>query len=432
MKFFNRRFVKMSAFLIALVITLACMPFGAAAVTQEEIDKLKEEVKELDKEKEGYNEQLEDLKDDMSAALERKVLIDAKIATIQEQVSAIEEIIAFYEEEIGSLEADITASEKELEKTKQAAADTYELYCERVRALEEGGNTTYWGIIFGATSFGDMLTRLDFIKEVLDYNEEIIQNYNDLCSEISAGQVALRGQLAEKQDIILANQEAKDELLSLTEELEKQREEANELILEIDNNQDQYKDLIAEIEADEAEVEALIKAKEKELEEERRKAAEEEARRKAAEQAKNNASNTPSTSNPNAKKGFIWPVSSRRVTSYFGYRSAGSTNGVGSTNHKGIDIGQVYYSTTVKASKAGRVTVATYSSSYGNYVMIDHGDGSVTVYAHISSLKVSAGQYVSQGQAIGITGSTGHSTGPHLHFEIRINGSYVDPLAYLP
>ena len=125
--------------------------------------------------------------------------------------------------------------------------------------------------------------------------------------------------------------------------------------------------------------------------------------------------------------GYIWPVDSRYITSTVGGRA--SPGGIGSTNHKGTDIGRVGYTSSVYASKAGTVIVSQYSRSYGNYVVISHGSGNTTLYAHMSSRKVSVGQYVNQGDVIGITGSTGNSTGPHLHFEVTENGVRVNPLS---
>jgi murein DD-endopeptidase MepM/ murein hydrolase activator NlpD len=149
------------------------------------------------------------------------------------------------------------------------------------------------------------------------------------------------------------------------------------------------------------------------------------SRKLAEEQA---AANGGQVSNA-ALGGYIWPVDSHYITSTFGGRA--SPGGIGSTNHKGVDIGRVGYTTTVHAAKAGTVIVAQRSSSYGNYVVISHGSGNTTLYGHMSSLKVSSGTYVNQGDAIGITGSTGHSTGPHLHFEISENGVRINPLNYL-
>ena len=126
--------------------------------------------------------------------------------------------------------------------------------------------------------------------------------------------------------------------------------------------------------------------------------------------------------------GYIWPVDSRYITSTVGGRN--SPGGVGSTNHKGTDIGRVGYTSPVYAAKAGTVIIAQRSSSYGNYVVISHGVGNTTLYAHMSSIKVSVGTYVKQGQTIGITGSTGHSTGPHLHFEVVENNVRINPLSH--
>ena len=119
-------------------------------------------------------------------------------------------------------------------------------------------------------------------------------------------------------------------------------------------------------------------------------------------------------------------MDSRYVTSTVGGRA--SPGGIGSTNHKGTDIGRVGYTSPIYAAKSGTVIVSQYSSSYGNYVVISHGSGNTTLYGHMSSRKVEAGQYVNQGDVIGITGSTGHSTGPHLHFEITENGVRINPL----
>ncbi len=545
---------KLLAAALALLSVLCLLPADAFAVSQSDIDELNEEIARLDEEKDEYAQRIEGLADDMSTVLERKQILDAQITATMEQIVATETLINAYEEEMLQLEKDIAAAQRELDEARLVAGNTYELYCERVRAMEEAGLVTYWGIVFESEDFSDMLSRLDFIIEVLSYNEQVINNYNAVCETIASRQAELESHLAEKQEIINANELARAELLARNEELNVQRAQANELILEINADQENYRDVIAQLEAEEEAIHAEIAALEAQLEYQRRvaaaraaaeaarKRAEEEARKKAEEEAAKNqeqnggantggstggntggavitpgtpesgsgneggstggntggATITPSTpesgggneggstggnsggatitpgtpesggnesggssgdssgsgssgstggaiivpSTPStpeiddsyldAYRGYIWPVPSRTINSYFGYRSPEETGGVGSTYHRGIDIGRVYYSTTVVASKGGYVAISTYSDSYGNYVVIDHGDGSKTLYAHMSSRSVSAGQTVYQGQAIGVTGSTGNSTGPHLHFEIMINGSNVDPLGYLP
>ena len=128
--------------------------------------------------------------------------------------------------------------------------------------------------------------------------------------------------------------------------------------------------------------------------------------------------------------GYIWPVTtSKRVTSPFGRRNTGIAGA--STNHRGIDIGGVFYSSTVYAAKAGTVIISSSNSVRGQYIVVSHGSGNTTTYQHLSKRSVSVGQTVKQGQAIGVTGSSGVGSGPHLHFEITENGQLVDPLKYL-
>ena len=174
---------------------------------------------------------------------------------------------------------------------------------------------------------------------------------------------------------------------------------------EIEANEKEYKSTIDQLAQEEEDIlaEALRLSK---------KLAEEQA-----------AKGQPSKSNPG---GYIWPVDSRYITSTVGGRA--SPGGVGSTNHKGTDIGRVGYTSKVYAAKAGTVIVSQYSNSYGHYVVVSHGAGNTTLYAHLSSRSVSVGKYVNQGDVLGITGSTGHSTGPHLHFEVTENGVRIDPL----
>ena len=199
------------------------------------------------------------------------------------------------------------------------------------------------------------------------------------------------------------------DLVAKKAELDAQRKEAIALVNEINSNENEYKATLDELDKEEERIQAMIVKKSKEL---------------AAQQAAQNGG--PSNA---ALGGYIWPVSSRYITSTFGGRA--SPGGIGSTNHKGVDIGRVGYTSEIYAAKAGTVIVSQYSSSYGNYVVVSHGSGNTTLYAHMSSRKVSVGAYVNQGDVLGITGSTGHSTGPHLHFEITENGTRINPLNYL-
>ncbi len=361
------------------------------AVTQSDIDKLKNEAKELGSQKKELEAKLKELANDKAKILEQKKVLDQQIANTSAQIGNVETQIADYAELITQTEAELTDAEE-----REAAQ--YELFCQRVRAMEESGEISYWSVLFGASSFTDMLTRLNDVNEVMDADQRVIDDLKALQVEITEKKEQLEDSKAEREA-------AKAELVSKKSELDKQRQQAITMVNEINDNEEE----------NQATLDALDKEEDRILAEALRL-----SKKLAEEQA---AQGKPSKTNPG---GYIWPVDSRYITSTVGGRT--SPGGIGSTNHKGTDIGRVGYTSPIYASKSGTVIVSQYSSSYGNYVVISHGSGNTTLYGHMSSRKVEAGQYVNQGDVIGITGSTGHSTGPHLHFEITENGMRINPL----
>ncbi len=388
-----KRMCRVLAALLLAVCLVGAEVSPVLAVTQAEIDQLKSEAKELGSQKKELEAKLKELADDKSKALEKKRLLDQQIDNTSAQIKNVEAQIADYAELITQTEAELTDAEE-----REAAQ--YELFCQRVRAMEEGGEVSYWSVLFGASSFTDMLTRLNDVNEVMDADQQVIDDLKALQAEITEKKNQLEDSKAEREA-------AKTELVSKKSELDKQRQRAIALVNEINDNEQENKETL----------EALDKEEERILAEALRK-----SRELAAQQA---AQGKSPQSNPG---GYIWPVDSRYITSTVGGRQ--SPGGIGSTNHKGTDIGRVGYTSPIYAAKAGTVIVSQYSSSYGNYVVISHGSGNTTLYGHMSSRKVEVGQYVNQGDVIGITGSTGHSTGPHLHFEITENGVRVNPLSH--
>ena len=369
---------------LALALCLVTAELAPAlAVTQADIDKLKNEAADLKTQKKDLQKQLDGLANDKAAVLSRQKKLDEQINNTSAQIRNVEAQISAYEELIVQTEAELVDAE-------QREAAQYELFCHRVRSMEERGEISYWSVLFGATSFSDMLTRLNDINEVMDADQKVIDDLKALQVEITEKKTSLETSKAESEA-------ARADLVSKKKELDQQRQQAIALVKEIEANEKEYKeeeDILAE---------ALRLSK---------KLAEEQA-----------AQGKPQQSNPG---GYIWPVDSRYITSTVGGRA--SPGGVGSTNHKGTDIGRVGYTSRIYAAKAGTVIVSQYSSSYGNYVVVSHGAGNTTLYGHMSSRSVSVGQYVNQGDVLGITGSTGHSTGPHLHFEVTENGVRIDPL----
>ena len=382
------RLLLVALFLLGSLQTEALAP-AARAVTQEEIDDLKESAAGFDAERDELQEQFDAIRNDKENALAKKTLLDQQTAALANEIAAIEQLIADYD-------ALIQQTEAELADAQEREAIQYERFCRRVRAMEENGTVSYWSVLFQAEDFVDLLGRLSDIQEIMDYDRGVIKTLKETQAEIAAKQADLEAQRADQET-------QRSALVDRKAELDRQRADAIALLNEIKEDEDAAQALLDEKEAEYERIQAEIKRKEQEL---------------AAQLG------------PATYGGYIWPVTtSKYITSPVGGRA--SPGGIGSTNHKGIDIGRVYYSSEVLASKAGTVITSAYSSSYGNYIVISHGTGNTTLYAHMSSRKVSEGDYVTRGQVIGITGSTGNSTGPHLHFEIRENGVIVNPLDYL-
>ena len=382
--------------LVMLVLTVCLLAADlspALAVTQAEIDALKKDAVELDSRKKELEKQLDALSEDKAEVLQRRKLLDQQVANTSAQIQNIETQIAEYTTLINQ-------TAEELAQTEQQEAEQYDLFCKRVRAMEEQGTVDYWSVLFRANSFGDLLSRLDAVNEIMEYDQRVIDQLKALQVEIAEKQASLEDSKAQTEA-------AKAELVSRKKELDAQRQEAIALIQEIQGNESKYQSTLKSLDAEEERIQANIVKLSKEL---------------AAQQA---AQGKPAQS---SSGGYIWPVDSRYITSTMGGRT--SPGGVGSTNHKGTDIGRVGYTSPIYASKAGTVIVSQYSSSYGNYVVVSHGSGNTTLYGYMSSRKVEVGQYVNQGAVLGITGSTGNSTGPHLHFEITENGVRVNPLSH--
>ena len=370
----------------------------AYAVTQADIDALKGDASELASQRSDIKSQLAELKNQRSSALKQLELLDQQIALTEREIKNTEDQISGYE-------ALLSQTAYELEENRREEAEQYALFCERARVMEEAGTTSYWSVLFKATDFSDLLSRLSDVQEVMDYDQGVLDGLRQLRAEIEAKQ-------AEQEELKAGTEAAKVTLEEKKADLDVQRKEANALVAQIQANVDEYEAELKEVEAERERIQKEIVEKSNEL-----------ARQYAEQYAQWSANSS----------GYIWPVtSSKRITSPMGGRNTGIPGA--STNHKGVDIGGVGYTSSVLATKAGVVITAKYSSSYGNYVVISHGSGNTTLYAHMSSISsgIKEGVVVSQGQVIGITGSTGIARGAHLHYEVTENGSRIDPLSVLP
>ena len=393
----RRVFVAGLAVVMALLLLLPMISMiagGVGAVTQSEIDALKEEQRESQVKQQELKNQLADVKEDQAAAQQRRQLLQQQLEAINAELDSINAQISYYDQEIAQKEAE----RKEAEAKEQAQ---YELFCERVRAMEEEGTVSYWSILFNAEDFSDLLDRLADVDAVMDYDNQVMEELTAARQELERLQAELESARAEEQAAKDQQEAKKAEQQAKVAEAQKLLDQINADAAELNRQLDDEMEGAAEIQAE-------IARKQKQLEEERRQ---------------NNVTIDSETN-------YLWPLPGYyRLTSLFGYRIHPITGKAHS--HTGIDI-PAPGGTPIQACKSGQVVTSAYHYSYGNYVVIDHGNGNSTLYAHMSSRAVSEGQMVSQGQTIGYVGTTGSSTGNHLHLEVRDNYTRVNPESKFP
>ncbi len=394
------------AFLMMVTLVVSVMgSLGAlAAGGQDQIDALEQQKSELQSQQASIQTNIDDLIAQQADVIDQKAAMDEKNELARQEIELINEQIDVY---TGLIED----KAEELEKAEAAEQEQYELYRKRVRAMEEEGSYTYLDILFQCRSLSDVLSAIDMIGEIMDSDKRLFEEYKaarETTEQVKAEYEATLAQLGDKQETLEAEKAALEEQIAAAVEV------INQLQDDIDAAKAEYAKAAAAEAAAQASINAIIAQMQ----------AEEEAARQEAAQNNQQYTGTGST----ATGTYIWPCpSSTYVTSAFGMRDHPLFGD--ERPHSGIDIAGSAGS-EVLAADSGTVAVATYSSSYGNYVTIYHSNGDYTLYAHMSSLAVSAGQSVTQGDVIGYVGSTGWATGPHLHFEIRVNGSTVDPLSY--
>lgn len=385
--------------------------------TQQKINEVNQEVQELQQEK-------KDLASDLKEIENKKSTLTGYIKTLDKKVSNVTQKMEKNQNKINTTKGEIEKLTVEEAKVSEQMDQQYEMMKSRIKYIYEDGGEGYLELLLGSASLSDLYNRIEYVNKVNDYDKKMLDNYEATKVELS--------ETREKKQIKKDKLEAVSETLAfekqtvdqLLDKKQGQLEEYNSLISRSESELDQYN---AEIQKKSEEVERLLAQQRKQI------AAEEAAAAAAAKNSDAGGGNTDAGQtpvNPGASaSGFVWPLASAgRLSCGFGPRKAPTAGA--STYHKGIDIA-VPTGTAVRASKAGKVITATYSSSAGNYVAIYHGDGVYTYYMHCSSLSVSVGDQVEQGQTIALSGSTGISTGPHLHFAVNVGGQYVNPLNYV-
>ena len=360
------------------------------AVSQSQIDALEEQRDALRAEREEMQAGIDELESQQADVLAQKAALDAQNEVYRQEIELVEEQVSIYMQLV----------EDKAREVEQATADENEqlaTYRRHVRAMEENGRFTYLSILFGSSSLGELMSNLDMIGEIMEADQRSYDQYvaaREKSEQIQAEYETMLDELDVRQA----------ELESERAELEAQIEEATQLIV----------DLEAQLETDRAAYEEQL-AKEEALESE--------IQNMIAELERQEAANSITSTGT-----YIWPLPGYSPGSAYGWRIHPIWGDM--RFHAGEDIGAPS-GTPILAADSGIATVIPDNGNgYGNYIMINHGGGRVTLYAHMSGFAVSNGASVTQGQTIGYVGSTGNSTGPHLHFEVRVNGATTDPKSY--
>ena len=378
---FLRKIVAVLAFSALLITGTITMPSLQVGATTE--DDLRENLNYWEEQEAAANQELERLKDSIANQ-------EAYYTQLSYKISSIENQIYTMSQRLTALNADISQKEQEIETTQKKIDENYELFKTRLRAMYMSNDATVLSVLFGSSTFSEFLSAAETTQRIAEHDDQLIKELTAQMKQIEADKAAIE----ESRRQIESDKAA---LETKQSELNATRTEAEQVLSSLKGDKEtaqaDYNDKVAQREAAEKELDDFL----------------------ASHQS----------DGPVIGGGWLWPVAGHTyISDYFGDRIL---NGQPEF-HKGIDI-PCATGTPIRAAKAGTVIRANYSSSYGNIVIIDHGGGYTTVYAHNSSLKVVYDQYVDQGQTIALAGETGQAYGSHCHFEVLINGVVQNPLS---
>ena len=377
-----------------------------SAEIKEELNKLEDRNAEIEAELKGLRDQLSDNRDELSALVEQKDLVDKEIALLSEQKENINSQILACSELIAD-------KQEELDQAQQNLEDLQKKNALRIRAMEENGELSYWAVLAEANSIMEMLDCLEMVADVEKADKKCMEDMQAAADVVAEAKNALTEEQAVLQE--------KSESLNETEvQLEAKRAETDSLLIDIKAKGDEFKTMIEESESLQEELLLEIAQKKEDYED-----------AKDREEAQYPSPGPIISGGTNNVDGVTWmmPCTYSAFTSPFGYRYH-PISGVWKM-HYGVDLAG-RSGTPILATRAGYVTTAAYQAGgAGYYVSLNHGDGYGSIYMHMTHFIVSYGQYVEQGQVIGYMGTTGGSTGVHLHFGISYNGTYVNPADYI-
>ncbi len=409
----RRKKAFLSAVLIVVFMIAACLflerervhASSISGITSDSIAQKREEIEQAAKEQSSIKDSISDMEQIVKDLQNKKADLNQYISSIDGAMSDIEDNIASYQALITEKEAELTRKETELAKAKEKEAGQYETIQQHIQYLYECGESGYLEAILQADSFSEMLNRAEYVEEIAAYDNQMLHQYMEQRAYI---ELCKESVILEKNTL----DQSKAALETEKQNLETVREQKKEDLAMYEHDISLTEAQIKELEDDLAFQTELISKLEVEITEEQKKIIEQSGLTLEYDGG-----------------AFHWPAPSYiAVTSEFGWRSDPFTGY--RAYHNGIDLAAAK-GTPIVAAYDGIVTDAGYNASMGNYVIMDHGKGLFTIYMHASKLHVERNDVVAGGELLADVGSTGRSTGPHLHFSVRLNGAYVSPWNYL-
>jgi len=377
--------IKMAAVLVFCAVLFSSVPAAPLTAEATTLSELQNRLEQLKDQEADIKAELSEIRQDVANQQAYKNQLSYQINNINSQISTMNQ-------RVSTLNKQIEEKTVQIEETQQKMDESHDLMLRRLRAMYLSDDATLLSVLFGSSSFAEFLSMSETISRIAEHDDALIKELAAQKKQIEEDKAAIE---ASKEQI----EEDRAALAKKQDELDAARDEAGETLAEKEALEAKvnktYKEILAGLEATDREIEAYIKQNQ--------------------------------SGGQLSAGGWLWPVPGyTRISSGFGWRILNGER----QYHKGIDI-PCAKNHPIRAAKDGTVIRADFSSSYGNIVIIDHGGGYSTVYAHNNSLKVSYGQQVKQGQTIALAGTTGWSYGVHCHFEVRINGVVQQPLNYV-
>lgn len=414
------------AAILLLTLLMSILPTFAGAASSGEIRKqiiaLQQERKEVQNQIADVKKQYKENENEIADLIAQKNVVDQEIQLLNTQIININEQISAYNLLIADKQDELDTAEDRLEALNQENK-------ERIRTMEEEGEVSYWEVLFKANSFSDLLDRLNMVEEIAASDKRRLQELSDAANKVEEAQAELE---TEKGELETTKKDLDDTQAEMNEKSKESEALLQELLQKADDLQaleeeckEQENAFLKQIAAMEVQFNA---AKQREWEAWKATSVPATTAGGGSNGSGGNSGGNSGGSSGGSSGGWQVPCSYTSITSPFGNRVS-PTSGA-STYHQGVDL-DTGTGDRVYASRAGVVTVAGWGNAAGNYVQINHQDGFSSIYMHLSSYCVSAGQIVSAGELIGLTGATGITTGDHLHFGISYNGVYVNPCNYV-